>query len=293
MKGPRDYSAGTERALFSLANGTCYFPACEKPVIDWVDSEPVVAVEIAHIRGARQGSARFDPSMTDEQRRAFSNLIFLCTVHHKVVDRISPSDYPAAVLVDWKVANEGKGADELGGGVLADETAIERLLTDVLRRFGPRRQVRVRILAGLPISPIEYTMADFEAHAQLLAHNPHVRDKPPVVIVEVANTGSLAVEVTSVDLHWNVRLPGVAELASQTLKGRDDFPGRNPRLPHRLLDGARLTWLTTGGTIRDNARVQGFVSLHAEVGLATGESAKSEPVSRDDLEAVGLVLPEG
>ncbi|MFJ3402221.1 hypothetical protein ACIPM5_35095 [Streptomyces microflavus] len=46
---------------------------------DWVG-------EIAHIRGAKKGSARFDASMTNEERRAYDNLLILCPTHHEQVD---------------------------------------------------------------------------------------------------------------------------------------------------------------------------------------------------------------
>ena len=74
MSGPRDYSAGTERALFLLAQGTCYYPDCPTRVITFVEEGvPVVNVHIAHISGAKPWSARFDPAMSDKERAAFDN----------------------------------------------------------------------------------------------------------------------------------------------------------------------------------------------------------------------------
>jgi hypothetical protein len=76
--GPRDYLVGTERALYAFARTTCYFPGCKTSVIVFVESEPVSNAQIAHIRGANPGSPRYDPAMTDDERRSYANLILLC-----------------------------------------------------------------------------------------------------------------------------------------------------------------------------------------------------------------------
>ena len=58
----------------------CYFPDCTIPVIVFVGDEPVCNVQIAHVCGANANSPRYDPSMTDDERRAFANLILLCNL---------------------------------------------------------------------------------------------------------------------------------------------------------------------------------------------------------------------
>jgi len=73
--GPRDYTAGTERALYAFSAMACYFPDCTTPVIVFVGDEPVCNVQIAHVFGANPNSPRYDPSMTNGERRAFANLI--------------------------------------------------------------------------------------------------------------------------------------------------------------------------------------------------------------------------
>jgi len=70
--------AATERALYAYSGTTCYYPDCKTPVIVFVEDEPVSNVEIAHIKGAYPGSPRYDPAMTDDERRSFPNLILLC-----------------------------------------------------------------------------------------------------------------------------------------------------------------------------------------------------------------------
>lgn len=47
--------------------------------------------EMAHIKGEKPNSARYDPNMTDDGRRRYSNLILLCPNCHATVD----NDYQA------------------------------------------------------------------------------------------------------------------------------------------------------------------------------------------------------
>ena len=77
VAGPRDYRAGTRAALFTLAQGTSYFPGCQVPVVRAVEGYQTINVEIAHIRGANPGSRGFDPSMSDPERASFDNLVLL------------------------------------------------------------------------------------------------------------------------------------------------------------------------------------------------------------------------
>ena len=123
--GPRDYTQGTERALYTFSAATCYFTGCQTRVIVFVDGEPVSNVEIAHIRGAVPGSPRYDSTMNDDERRSFANLILLCTPHHKIVDRLHPDDYPVAVLANWKAQHERDAG--IDGSVLSPLTE-DRLL---------------------------------------------------------------------------------------------------------------------------------------------------------------------
>lgn len=54
----------------------------------------------AHIEGAKSGSARFDPNMTNAQRSHHSNGLWLCKACHDEVDRLHPNVYPVSVLRD-------------------------------------------------------------------------------------------------------------------------------------------------------------------------------------------------
>lgn len=62
---------------------------------------------VAHIEDAKPGN-RFDRDMTDQERRAFANLILLCRPHHELVDKRKPAHFPTEVLTQWKVEREAE-----------------------------------------------------------------------------------------------------------------------------------------------------------------------------------------
>ena len=278
--GPRDYTSGTEKALFHLCSGTCYFPDCATPVIRTVDGHPIVEVEIAHIRGAKKNSARYDPSMTDAERASFANLILLCTPHHKLIDRISPDDYSVDLLKSWKTYNEP--ADGLQVLRNVTETDFEDLLEQFAGTFIPQRLVEIDLLAGFLISSEDIATVSPDAFDMLLRTNPNLAPLPQVMVSNIRNTGALPVGVEAVELHFGIPVThGSSEgEASLTLMGRNDFGLSNPALPYRLKDGDAVRWLTKMETVRETVKTAASSgsrvrSLWVRVRLATGETVDS------------------
>lgn len=103
--GPRDYSQGTRAALAALSGGRCYEPSCDRPIIAFIGDEAFVDYQIAHIHDAKSGN-RYRADMTDDDRRAFSNLVLLCKPHHELVDKRYPEQFSAEVLASWKAERE-------------------------------------------------------------------------------------------------------------------------------------------------------------------------------------------
>lgn len=279
-RGPRSYGSGVEKALYRLARGTCYFPGCPHPIFELVDDEPIVAVEIAHIYGALPGSARFVETMTDNERRAFENLILLCTVHHKVVDGPRRDDYPPELLQQWKRDNEpAEGIEALESAGLTDEI-LEKVLEQVVAKVGPTRKIEVNVGPGLMTTSMGAAVTDdLETLYRVLDINEPLKALQQVAVAEIRNTGTLAVSIAAVDL-WLV-LGDPEKPAHFTLMGRNDFPVQNPRLSHRLEDGDAMSWLTKLETIVDmvaKAKAAGLdvVGIRARVRLATGEEAESQ-----------------
>lgn len=124
--GSRDYSDTTKKALFALSFGRCYFPDCANRVVEMAGETPIVTAQIAHIRAAKKGGPRYDENMTDEERRSFSNLLVLCTFHHRLIDTKPTGDnYPAELLQEWKEQHEGQLSKDLAA--LTEEDLTEFL----------------------------------------------------------------------------------------------------------------------------------------------------------------------
>lgn len=80
----RSYTPTTIKKLYSRAHNVCSFPGCEEQYFPDDATEQISAV--CHIRGANEGSPRYNENMDDDQRRDYENLILLCLNHHKVTD---------------------------------------------------------------------------------------------------------------------------------------------------------------------------------------------------------------
>ena len=114
-KPQRNYGPGTIAGLMTLARGGCYWPGCNEPTVRMVKDTPVQNLIIAHIVAFKDNGPRAEPTWTTAQRNHFSNLLLLCTVHHKEVDGPNNKDYPAELLQEWKKAREADGVDALEG----------------------------------------------------------------------------------------------------------------------------------------------------------------------------------
>ena len=76
------------------SGGRCAIPECRRElVIDktLADKESIVG-EMAHIKGEKQKSSRYDTNMTDKERNSYDNLILVCRIHHKMIDDQAKAD---------------------------------------------------------------------------------------------------------------------------------------------------------------------------------------------------------
>jgi len=73
----------TVKRLFSLSGNRCAFPGCKRTLV--IENGVVTGI-ICHIKGTELGAARYDEKQTDEDRRAFENLLLMCGDHHKEID---------------------------------------------------------------------------------------------------------------------------------------------------------------------------------------------------------------
>jgi len=104
--GP-DFSEATKQTLAKRAGQTCSNPECRRPT-SGPHSDETKAInlgEAAHIRAARRGQARYNANMTNDQRAAISNGIWLCKECARRID-VDEAKYPVALLTKWKALHE-------------------------------------------------------------------------------------------------------------------------------------------------------------------------------------------
>lgn len=105
--GSRGISEKDKKILGWRSGNRCALPDCRRELIidrNETDSESIVG-DFAHIKGERPGSARYDASMSDQERNAYANRILVCKVCHKRVDD-QPNEYTVEKLLEIKKQHE-------------------------------------------------------------------------------------------------------------------------------------------------------------------------------------------
>lgn len=96
------------KTLFGASPNVCSYRGCDEKLTDPAWKE--VNAEVAHICGERPGAARYDPSMPDEERNGYDNLLLLCPKHHKLIDRLDPDGHPVELLREMKAHSAEHGS---------------------------------------------------------------------------------------------------------------------------------------------------------------------------------------
>ena len=94
------------RELYLKCGNQCAFPDCHEVMID---SQGFFVGEICHIEAAMPGGERFNCGQTNEERRAFSNLMLLCRNHHVATNDVRK--YTVEILSQMKIKHEEKFTD--------------------------------------------------------------------------------------------------------------------------------------------------------------------------------------
>ncbi|MBN2023636.1 MAG: tetratricopeptide repeat protein [Pirellulales bacterium] len=106
--GPTRPSERTVKRLFALSGNQCAFPGCDRHLVDPTSGS--VLGQICHIKGDKEGAARYDASQTNRERHGFDNLILLCGVHHKIIDDDGQT-YTVDRLREMKATHETQHRD--------------------------------------------------------------------------------------------------------------------------------------------------------------------------------------
>jgi hypothetical protein len=146
MKRPSDFSETTIEVLAKRVGYLCSRASCRCPTVGphSNESKATLVGEAAHICAASPGGPRYDPSMTDKDRRSPDNGIWLCAKCATEIDKDS-ARFPVSLLRRWK-------AD-------AEDEALKLLENPSYRRLGIPKP------AFAP--PLDYQLRALE---QVIAH---------------------------------------------------------------------------------------------------------------------------
>lgn len=115
MKRRDDFTPKVIERLRARVGFRCSHPDCRVPTSGPGEGELDVAHfgRAAHITAAAPGGARYDETLTGEQRRSINNAIWLCANHADEIDDLE-SRYTAQLLRDWKKQAEAAADKEKG-----------------------------------------------------------------------------------------------------------------------------------------------------------------------------------
>lgn len=114
----------TLREIFLKSGNLCAYPDCSALMMD---ASGVFIGQLCHIEAAEEGGQRFNPNMTNDERRAPANLMLMCYPHHKITDNVE--EYPVARMRQIKADHEARFSDPQRAilATLRDWTAAEGL----------------------------------------------------------------------------------------------------------------------------------------------------------------------
>lgn len=96
----------TKVILAFRSGDVCALPQCHAALTaEGHSAGPAIIGQAAHIAGENPGAARYNPTMTDEERNHYRNLIYLCPNHHEQIDK-QEEDFPVDDLRRLKEEHE-------------------------------------------------------------------------------------------------------------------------------------------------------------------------------------------
>lgn len=98
----RDIKTKTLRFLYGKSGNKCAFPGCNEPIFE---DNGLLTGECCHIEAFSQGGPRYNPDTNEDEKNKESNLVLMCSRHHKVIDSL-PEEYTVEKLKAIKKEHE-------------------------------------------------------------------------------------------------------------------------------------------------------------------------------------------
>ena len=106
--------------LWGKAGGRCQYDGCNRQLFrdDYTQAE-FNSAYIAHIVADKPDGPRGDPILSELLKRNIDNLMLLCDVHHRLVDKIDVAGHSVQLLQEYKRRHEAR--IELVTGIQDDQ----------------------------------------------------------------------------------------------------------------------------------------------------------------------------
>lgn len=177
------YSVKVSLAMFS--GNRCAMPSCRRPLAERNGQEVVFLGQAAHIAGEHGGTdsgraaARYDPTMTSEQRNSLANLIYVCPTCHSKIDSYPTGerDYTVQHLLDIKQDHESAAKEAMDAAMTSVSFVELETATRWVTNLPPQPgQDFVRIPLGDKIRKNDLSTASQNLIRSHLTVTPQVRE---------------------------------------------------------------------------------------------------------------------
>lgn len=172
-----DFARAVKRGLAAHAGHSCSNPECRAPTSgpQRADGKTINIGVASHITGAAPGGARYDPSLTPEERAGINNGIWLCQTCAKLVDD-DKRRYSVDTLEQWKILAEQEARRQIGK---AKSKRQPRSTEQELKRdLKLRDQMRKHFL-----KPWEETTPEHSLRAARVVEHPYKKFRYSEVII--------------------------------------------------------------------------------------------------------------
>ena len=109
------------KKLWGRAAGRCSYPGCRWPCIDYLNEEPVIIGEMAHVISKREGGDY-----------SYDNLILLCPTHHTVIDKSPDGTFTESDIQGWKRNHETNVAEALTSPTFTKINEVSKYIKKLL-----------------------------------------------------------------------------------------------------------------------------------------------------------------
>ena len=150
-----------QKILCTKSGNRCAMPDCRRILVaDGTAADPASLVAaMAHIKGEKPGSARYDANMSDTERNAHPNLILMCPSCHKKIDD-QQNTYTAEKLCgikndheDWINRLTGQAVVEVTFAELSVVTRYimsgQAAINDSLKLIPPKDKIQKNSLSNI------------------------------------------------------------------------------------------------------------------------------------------------